>query len=97
MKTTFACSHCNKHHECEESIEVKVGGGILVYGVACVREMTREIDAMSKEEAEAELVTCTDELRILWLERRVAGVKSHARVRRRTEDVNLTLVKGGRG
>lgn len=97
MKTKFACSHCNKRHEEKESIVLKEDGGVLVYGVNCMREMAAEIDALSKDEAAAELLECTDKLREIFLARRAEGMKTYARIRRRTEDVNLALVKGDRG
>lgn len=94
----FRCERCLQPHEEKETIVVKEDGGVVVYGVACVREMVREIDALTKDQAAAELALgeC-DSVRGTFLARRAEGLKSMARVRRRTEDINLTLVKGGRG
>ena len=97
MKTKFNCSHCDKRHEEKDSVTLKQDGGIVVYGVGCVKEMAIEIDALSKDEAALELLENTDPLRGIFLARRAEGMKSTAKVRRRVEDINMVLVRGGRG
>ncbi len=95
MKTKFACSYCNKRHEEKDATVLKEDGGIIVYGVACVGAMAREIDALTRDQAAEELVKGGhDSLRECFLARRAEGMKSAARIRRKTEDVPLKLVKG---
>jgi len=98
MKTKFACAHCGKRHEEKDAHVIKEDGGIVVYGITCMVALAREVDALTKDEAALELVKGGhDTLRECFLGRRAEGVKSTARVRRATEDINLVLVKGGRG
>lgn len=98
MKTKFACSYCGKRHEEKDSQVIKQDGGVHVYGIACMGALAYEIDALTKDQAAAELVKGGhDTLREWFLVRRAEGMKTAAKIRRRTEDVNLALIKGGRG
>jgi len=94
--TKFACSRCGVLHEEKESITLKQDGGLVVYGMHCVREMVIEIDKLTKGQAADELLHNTDPVREIFLARRAEGVKSTVQVRRKTEDINLYLVRGGR-
>lgn len=95
MKTKFACEYCHVRHEEKDAVVLKEGDGVIVYGVGCIGAMAREVDALSKDEAALELLKeGNDSLRQVFLERRTLGLKTTARIRRRTENINLTLVKG---
>ena len=82
MTDFVTCEVCGEHHE--DSLTVRDGGLIAVYGTECMIKLRELIERMPKGKATRELKGCEegDIMRRLLLEGRIVSIERAAQRRR---------------